>query len=134
MTLKELSQLYHLRLEIAEDRSRLALLRSKAYTASSPNVSGAPGGKGGDRVSRYGTEIAQIEKLIEDKLARCLAEQYRLEEYISTIPDSLTRQIFTHRFIGHLSWAAVAMRVGGGSTADGVKKICYRYIENSEQK
>ena len=134
MTLNELSQLYFLEREIADDRKRLALLRSKAYAASSPSVSGAPGGKGGDRVSRYAVEIAQIEKLIEGKLARCLAEQYRLEEYISTIPDSLTRQIFTHRFSGHLSWAAVAMRIGGGISADGVKKICYRYIENSEQK
>ncbi len=134
MTLKELSQLYHLRLEIAEDRSRLALLRSKAYTASSPNVSGTPGGKGGDRVSRYGTEIAQIEKLIESKIARCEKEQIKLETYIAQISDSLTRRIFTHRFIEHLSWVAVAMRIGGGISADGVKKICYRYIENSEQK
>ena len=134
MTLKELSQLYHLRLEIAEDRSRLALLRSKAYAASCPNVSGTPGGKGGDRVSRYSTEIAQIEKLIESKIARCEKEQIKLETYIAQISDSLTRRIFTHRFIEHLSWVAVAMRIGGGISADGVKKICYRYIENSEGK
>ena len=40
MTLKELSQLYYLNREIERDKVRLAELQSKAYEASSPNLSG----------------------------------------------------------------------------------------------
>ena len=128
MTLEELSQLYHLRCEIADERRRLAELKSKAYAASSPNLSGMPGRKGGDKVARYATDIERIEKIIEGRIARCDEERCKLEQYIAQIPDSLTRRVFTFRFVENLSWTAVAMRIGGGVTDDCVKKICYRYI------
>lgn len=47
--------------------------------------------------------------------------------YICTIEDVLTRQIFFERCIKGKSWTAVAMAVGGGNTADGVRKIYKRY-------
>lgn len=135
MTLHELSQLYYLNREIANDRRRLAMLRDKAYAASSPNLSGMPSGSGsGDRVGKYAAEIAELEALIEIKLERCMCEQIKLERYIADIPDSLTRQIFTYRFIDKLSWTQVARRVGGDNTADSVKKNCYRYLEKIGEK
>jgi hypothetical protein len=51
--------------------------------------------------------------------------------YISTIKDTLTRQIFFERCIKGKSWAAVAVAVGGGNTADGVRKIFDRQVEKS---
>ncbi len=130
MTPKELSQLYHLNREIANDRRRLALLRDKAYAASSPNLSGMPVESASrDKVSRYSVEIAELERIIAAKLDRCMNERVKIERYIADISDSLTRQIFTYRFIDNLSWTQVAHRVGGCNTTASVKMICYRYLE-----
>lgn len=133
MTLQELSQLYYLNREIESDKRRLAELKAKAYAASSPNLSGTGGsGAPGDRVGLYASEIAEIEKIILEKQRRCFVERTRLERYIADISDSLTRQIFTLRFINGLSWVQVAHGVGGGNTEAGVKMICYRYIDSEK--
>ena len=51
-----------------------------------------------------------------------------IENFIDNIEDSLTRRIFRLRFIEGFNWVKVAREVGGGNTADGVKKACYRYM------
>ncbi len=135
MTLRELSQLYHLKCEIEKDKKRLAELQSKAYAASSPNLSGEGVCSGvGDRVGRYALEVAEIEQIIKSKMDRCVRERLKLEKYIADIPDSLTRRIFTLRFVDGLSWLKVARAIGGSMTSDCARMICNRYIEKAEQK
>ena len=107
MTLKELSQLYYLDREIELDRERLAELRANLLCPRSPNYDGMPH-----------SPQAKIEQRIY--------ERSRLERYISDIPDSLTRQIFTLRFIEGLTWEDVADKIGSSSYS--VKHICYRFI------
>ena len=135
MTLHELSQLYYLNREIERDKVRLAELQSKAYEASSPNLSG--GGVGGgvsDRVGGYAAEFSDCEAIIKAKQTQCIHERNRLERYIADIPDSLTRQIFTLRFVNGLSWIQVAFGIGGNTTPDGARMICRRYLEKTEPK
>ncbi len=104
MTLQELSQLYYLKREIAQDRERLR------------------------RLEPDGDSAAVLFRLIGQKRQRLIRERVRLEEFIQGIEDSATRQIFSLRFGEGLSWLQVALRVGGGNTEDGVKKACYRYL------
>ena len=66
--------------------------------------------------------------LIRQRRERCEAELARLEQYISAIDDSMTRQIFVYRFACGMSWLQVANILGGGNTADGVKKRCQRWM------
>ena len=134
MTFKELSQLYHLNREIRLDRERLAKLRAAAAEPAGPNLSGMPRVSAGNRLERYAAEIADLEAIISAKLTQCIHERNRLERYIAGIPDSLTRQIFTLRFVNGLSWVQVALRIGGNTTPDGVRMTCKRYLENSEEK
>jgi hypothetical protein len=137
MTLKELSQLYWLRREIERDKKRLAELEASAYSVGSPNLTGMPGGgstETGGPVERNALAIADLKRLIEQKLDRCVQERVRLEQYISGIPDSLTRQIFTLRFVDGKSWRAVAHGVGGYNTADSARMICNRYIDKENEK
>lgn len=130
MTRKELSQLYYLRREIASDRERLAKLEAAA-TAVSPSSSGMPGGKGkvSDKTA-LATEIADLRALIRRKINREEDELLQLMSFIDSIDDSLTRQIFTARFVDGLSWAAVAMKVGGGNTPESVRQLCSRYLHS----
>lgn len=137
MTLKELSQLYYLKREIAKDEQRLAELQAKSYSIPGSNFSGAPGGGGsvsGSSIERNAAEIVDLEAIISAKITQCLHERNRLERYIADIPDSLTRQIFTQRFVNGKTWLQVANSVGGYNTEDGVRMICRRYIDKENKK
>lgn len=133
MTLKELSQLYWLNREIEADKERLGELRQKIGAPQSATISGMPGGGSrGSGMERYIAEIVDLEAIIRAKITQCMHERARLERYISGISDSLTRQIFTLRFVDGLSWRQVAFSVGGGNSEDSVKKTVYRHIRKAE--
>lgn len=135
MTLKELSQLYYLNKEIKTDKERLETLRAKVTSVSGVTVSDMPKGNNQDnQLEKYIAEIVDLEAIISAKLTQCMHERNRLMRYISEIPDSLTRQIFTLRFVNGLSWLQVAMHIGGGNTADSVRKTCNRYINKENGK
>lgn len=130
MTLNELSQLYYLNREIKLDQQRLQELEEKC-SPGSPMLDGMPRSFGmrNNKVERLAVEIADLRAIIAAKQIQCIHERQRLERYISTIPDSLTRMVFTLRFISGLSWLQVALRIGGNNTEDSVKKTCYRYLD-----
>lgn len=131
MTLKELSQLYYLNREIEMDKQRLQELEIKAVSCT-PDMSGMPRSPGvSDRVGRYAAEIADLRGIIEAKHQQCLYERSRLERYITSIDDSLTRQIFTYRFVNGLPWQQVAACVGEGYTAEAVRQTAHRYIKRN---
>lgn len=134
MTLHELSQLYYLKREIEMDKQRLAELRLDAASPSAPNITGMPRGTSLESALEKKCErVFRLEAIITAKIARCEREREKLEKYISDIPDSLTRQIFTLRFVHSYTWRQVANRCGGHNTPDGVRMICMRYLQN-EQK
>ncbi|MCC8065209.1 MAG: hypothetical protein LIO78_08360 [Clostridiales bacterium] len=133
MTIQEMSQLYWLNREIELDKQRLAELKSKAEAPHSPSLTGLPGG--GDNSSALewvAAEIVDLQAIIDAKHLQCIHERNRLERYIADIDDSLTRMIFRLRFVNGLSWQQVATSVGGGNTADGMRKRVKRYLEQEK--
>ena len=130
MTLKELSQLYYLNREIEMDQHRLRELEAEALPGAQV-ITGMPHGTGVvDKVGEYAAEIADLRGIIEAKHQQCLYERSRLERYIAGIDDSLTRQIFTYRFINGLPWVQVAACIGG-NTPDGCRMTVKRYLERN---
>lgn len=131
MTRQELSQLYYLRREINSDKERLAKLEATA-SSTSPGSSGMPNGKGNvtDRTA-LAVEISMLKDLIYEKICREEQEFRRLMNFISSVEDSLMRQILTARFVDNLNWQAVAMRVGGGNTAATVRQRCNRFLREN---
>ena len=131
MTLKELSQLYYISREIEMDKRRLQELEAKAVPGAQilTRMPRPPGVK--DNVGEYAAEIADLRGIIEAKQQQCFYERSRLERYISSIDDSLIRQIFTYRFVNRLSWRQVAACIGGGNTEDGCRKAVQRYLERN---
>lgn len=129
MTVKELSQLYYLNKEIESYKKRLDELEASISVPHSPSMDAMPRASGsGKALEDSVAEIVDLKALIAAKQIQCIHERNRLERYISSIPDSLTRQIFALRFINGLPWRQVAYSVGGGTTEDSVKKMCYRYM------
>ena len=109
MTTRELGQLYYLKREIAMYEREIAHLRRNRED-----------------------DGAEIETALREKKKSAEQERLRLELFIAGIPDSLVRQIFTLRFCESYSWAQVALAVGGGNTADGVRMICTRYLAEKQ--
>lgn len=129
MTLKEISQLYYLNREIEMDQHRLEDLRARA-TSTTGTIGDTPRAYGTqDKVSKCVAEIVDLSAIISAKQQQCIHERNRLERYIVAINDSLTRQIFTLRFINGLSWVQVAAHIGGNNTDKSVSKACYRYLD-----
>ncbi len=134
MTLKELSQLYHLNREIENDRRRLEELEAKLASPSSPNLSGMPRSTTyGNKIESSVADIIDLRAIIAAKQQQCIYERSRLMRYITEIDDSLTREIFIFRFVNGLPWRQVAASVGGNNTEASVKMICYRHIKDANE-
>lgn len=133
MTLRELSQLYYLNREIDADKRRLEEIKLK-LSASGQRLSDMPRAPGcKNQLERYIAELVDLETVITAKTLQCTCERNRLERYIAEIPDSLTRQIFTLRFINGLNWVQIAHSIGGGNTEEGVRKRVYRQIKQTDK-
>ena len=119
VTVRELSQLRYLKREIELERERLARLRERAGFVRA-SLSATPRARTvGDRLGEFATEIAYLEKLIEQNMQRAICELLKLQRFINEIPDSDTRQIFLLRYVKGKSWAAIAfsLELAGESTA-----------------
>lgn len=130
MTIKELSQLYHLNREIEQEKHRLQELTAAA-TDTAVKISGLPHVGGISDKTAIAAQIADCRAVIEAKVQLSVVEYNRLNRYIANVQDSLTRQIMALRFVNGMSWNQVAMSVGGGNTADGVRKQVTRYLKQS---
>lgn len=125
MTRKELYQLYYIKKDIAEKKKELSEKEAQIDSIT-VDLSGMPKGQGvHDNVSKLACEIAELKAVIEEQEAR----RDRITEFIYSIDDVRLRMIFELKFIRKFSWRKVAFRIGGGNTADSVKKACYRYLE-----
>lgn len=129
MTIKELSQLYWLKQEIAVDERRLREIRAKADNVS-PSGGGGSGGSKTSKIEIYVADIIDLQAIIGAKKQQCIYEQSRLERYIATVPDSLTRLLFTLRFVECLSWVQIAKEVRG-VTPDSARMTVNRYLKEN---
>lgn len=133
MTVKELSQLYYLNREIESYKNRLEELETSISAPRSPSLDAMPRASGsGKALEDSVAKIVDLKALIAAKQIQCIHERNRLERYISSIPDSLTRQIFALRFINGLNWNQTAEHIGGSNTEDSVRKRVYRYLKSAQ--
>lgn len=131
MTKKELSQLYYLKKEIKEQQRRLQELEAAAAGCTA-KITGLPSGDGiSDRIGEYAAQIADLQALLDLNIKKCFYELSRLNRYIQSVKDPLTKQIMIYRFINGYSWRKIAFQVGGNNSVDSVKKRLYRYLKNN---
>lgn len=128
-TRQELEQIFYLNREIQMWNKELDRLRTQSLIQS-PQLSAAHVSGVSDKVG----QLAQKRVDLEQFILRQQAELQRLKNnavtYISTIPDSLTRQIVYYRCVLLFSWRRVAYEVGGNNTEESVKKVYYRFFKS----
>lgn len=72
--------------------------------------------------------ILTKKNILHKRKEKCENFKLQIEEFINTIPDSLTRRVFRYRYIDNLSWQAIAMRIGKVHESY-PRKIHDRYLE-----
>jgi hypothetical protein len=134
---KQLSQLGHLNREIEILRRQIQALNSET-TIDSVKGSSANFPFTLHTIKIQGVDWKSYEsrmKRLSDQLSRRVSELMDLleeiNEYIAAIDDSEMRQILTLRYVNGFTWQQVAAHIGGGNTADGVKKACYRFLQKN---
>lgn len=128
MTLQELSQHYQLRAQLEKDEDILYNLRMAAQP-SAHALDGMPRASGvSDKVGALAIAIVDMEERIAYLKAAIAEEEGNISEWISSIKNDQTRQIFRLRYLGCLTWAEVAQVIGGRNTEAGVRMVCYRYL------
>jgi hypothetical protein len=112
MTEKHLSEMKLLNREIALDKSRLCSLEAELRYSKSAEIK---------------AKIKLLQAKIEAKIKHSLALYDEINDFISSIDDALIRLIISLRFVNNLTWEEIALHIGCGSTADGVRKAYKRF-------
>lgn len=132
MTRKKLEQVYHLNNELKMWQRRLAELQ--ADIALSPKVmDGMPYSQAnsmGSPTEEKAIRLADLAKVIEGKISEIQISLMDIEIFISSIDDSLTRQILEYRCCKLKSWQEVADKLGNGYTAESTRQIYHRFLKD----
>ena len=130
MTLQELNNLRKYPLEIKQLQERILQLQRQTESATQM-FSGMPSAKGnGDRISDIIASYVDEQNKLQRLIAKRQREELNAMSYISDICDSQLRSIFLMRFLKGYSWTKIANEIGGGNTADSIKKSVYRYLSS----
>ena len=83
-----------------------------------------------DPIAENVATIIDLERALKRNIAKRLYEKRKIMAFINNIDDCFIRLIFKLRFIDCKNWRDVAKEIGGGNTVEGVKKKCYRFLNN----
>ncbi len=130
MTRERLSQIFYLEKEQKMWEEKLKELEA-ASLIKGQEINGMPfanTGEVSDRVMSLVIRKQAIAAIIEEIQENIAKQKEEIYEYINTIEDSLLRQIVVYRCVSCMNWIQVANRIGGGNTAESVRKIYERSI------
>ena len=130
MTLRELSNLYHINKKIEWLRNEIATVRSKTEKVTSI-ITGMP--RGGTSID-YKDELLDLCAMLEVVVKESILEERRLLRYIEGIEDIQLQNIMRYRFVDCMTWNEVADNVGGNNTEYTVKNRLYRYLDKEKER
>lgn len=132
MRKEDLKGIYYKTKDIERLRERIAQLQS-ALENSTKQLSLVPAKGTGDYdrlMVKYLDLQAKLKQLLKEQEEQVVDAEF----FIADQEDPLLRQILTYRYKDLMQWEAVAMKIGGGNTADSVRKIAERFFDNRSKK
>ena len=130
MTSKQLDQVFNLTREKRELEKML--LEIPDITAVRYNSIGVSNSGISSPVQKIAEQREKIRELISMKLAEISVAEREILEYIFSINDSQIRRIMRLRHIELKSWLQVANAIGGNNTADSVRKMHDRFLQDNQ--
>lgn len=128
MNKRDMKQIFYIKKERELLEEKLARLEQSGL--QSPKLDGMPRASGISKpTEKKAEQIAELKEMLEELEYRTLCEMKRIYEYIRELDDSLLRQIIILRCIDLCTWDKVAIRIGGGNTADSVRKRYDRHFD-----
>lgn len=130
MTSKQLDQVFHLTREKNElekmliDTPEISAVRYDSIGVRNSGISSP--------VQTMVEQREKIRELISMKLAEISVAEREIFEYICSINDSQMRRIMRLRHIELKSWLQVANAIGGNNTADSVRKMHDRFLQENQ--
>jgi len=135
MTLSELNRKIELTEELQHDTELLESVKARAYSVSSPSLSGMP--HGSDVVQKteaFAVEIADLQARLEYLRNEISAQSKLIDDYCNSIENISLRLIFRYRFVHCMLWKEVAYMMGDGYTETSVQKAAYKFIEQQNRE
>lgn len=74
-------------------------------------------------------EVRKYLDILKERLERLLTIQVEVEEFISSLPTSRLRRIFTFKYLDQCTWQRIALMIGGKATADSVRMEHDRFLK-----
>lgn len=131
MTRRKLEQVKHLKDELKMWQRRLAELQ--ADIALAPRViDGMPYSRTNavsNPTEEKAIRLAEHAKVIEGKIAEIQIALMDIEVFISSIDDSLIRQIIEYRCCKLMTWDEVASVLGDGYTPESLRQTYHRFLK-----
>ena len=81
-------------------------------------------------IEDYDRRTRRLRNKLIKKKEELLSLQEEMQNFIGEIEDNLIRQIIINRYINGYTWTKVANEISGNNTADGVRMLAKRYMEN----
>ena len=130
MTSKQLDQVFNLTREKRELEKML--IEIPDITAVRYDSIGVSNSGISSPVQKIAEQREKIRELISMKLAEISVAEREILEYIFSINDSQIRRIMRLRHIELKSWLQVANTIGGNNTADSVRKMHDRFLQDNQ--
>lgn len=135
---KLLTQYNSLIREIKELEIEIDKLKKKNYQRETDSVKGSnpyfPYEPRNFTITGYPiVDTSKKEDILTKRKIKCEELKIEIEEFISTIPDSLTRRVFRYRYIEKLGWQQIARRIGKYDESYPRKVIHDKYLEGLDK-